>query len=218
MNAVSNVDPEGSDKAPMVKSQSSTGRLSCVTFSDVMVYPRARELRVNGRLVKINTCSFEILLMLIEADGQIVSKRDLFRRLWPKICVAETNLRVHVCKLRRALGSNAKAIKTAPNRGYVLTAPLTLSAEPIAASAIQPLEQQASSHVRAPVGTTVVITEDDKDMKAALGALMRSVRLRVEDHFALRVSENCAVSFASDGIVLNVVLGGDACGDDGTGT
>jgi DNA-binding winged helix-turn-helix (wHTH) protein len=55
----------------------------------------------------------EILLALIEADGQIVSTKELFRRLWPRTCVAETNLRVHMYKLRRALGDNASAIASA---------------------------------------------------------------------------------------------------------
>jgi len=79
----------------MASSTDSAGSF-CVRFSDVIVYPRARELHVNGKPVEINNCAFEILLMLIEADGQIVSKRDLFRRLWPRTCVAETNLRVHM--------------------------------------------------------------------------------------------------------------------------
>jgi len=98
--------------------------LRSIAFGDVVVCPRTRELRVSGQPVEISHFAFEILLMLIEADGRIVSKKDLFRRLWPSTCVVETNLRVHMYKLRRALGNDARAIKTAPNRGYWLAAPL----------------------------------------------------------------------------------------------
>lgn len=111
-----------------MKRSSDGAGLRSITFGDVVVYPRTRELRVSGQPVDISNFAFEILLTLIEADGQIVSKKDLFKRLWPSTCVVETNLRVHMYKLRRALGNHAGAIKTASNRGYWLAAPLALPA------------------------------------------------------------------------------------------
>lgn len=159
----------------------------CVSFGDVVVYPRARELHVRGKRVEVNACAFEILLTLIDADGQIVSKKDLFRRLWPRTCVAETNLRVHMYKLRRALGDNAHVIRTAPNRGYWLTAPLTRAAQPAASG-----------------GAVVLI--DDEDTRAALNALLLSLRLKVENQAAMEDCESASISVASDRIVLNLRL------------
>src|SRR5262245_29463284 len=176
MNMIHTVDAEGSGRDSMMKSPSNGVCPFCITFSDVTVYPRTREIRVSGKPVEINNCAFEILLMLIEADGQIVSKRDLFRRVWPSTCVAETNLRVHMYKLRRALGDNAKAIRTAPNRGYWLTAPLTLFPDPgtVSVPALRDPEVPAT-HVRSQAGTAVVSIDDDKDTRAALNALLRSL-------------------------------------------
>jgi DNA-binding winged helix-turn-helix (wHTH) protein len=130
VNVIHNVEVEESGNELTIKSPAHSVGSFCVTFSDVRVYPRARKLRVAGKPVEINNCAFEILLMLIEADGQIVSQRDLFRRLWPSTCVAKTNLRVQMHKLRRALRDNAEAIRTAHNRGYWLAVPITLSADP----------------------------------------------------------------------------------------
>lgn len=135
--------------------------LPIVTFGSAVVYPRARELRVSGQSVEINTCAFEILLMLIEADGRIVSKKDLFQRLWPRTCVAETNLRVHMYKLRRALGENAEAIRTEPNRGYRLTARVVPSDERPRATNI------------------VVITGEGSDIGQAMDAALQSMKWKV---------------------------------------
>jgi len=140
--------------------------LPIVTFGSAVVYPRARELRVRGQLVEINTCGFEILLMLIEADGRMVSKKDLFQRLWPRTCVAETNLRVHMYKLRRALGENAEAIKTEPNRGYRLTARVVPSEE------------------RPHATTIVVITGEGSNVGPAMDAALQSMTWKV-GNFAL---------------------------------
>ena len=160
----------------------------CISFGDVVVYPRARELHVRGERVNVNACSFEILLALIEADGQIVSTKELFRRLWPRTCVAETNLRVHMYKLRRALGDNASAIRTAPNRGYWLTPPLIRRAEPAASA------------------DAVVLIDNDKDMRAALNALLLSLRSKVERQAAMTDCESASISVTPDRIVLNLRL------------
>ena len=192
----------------MIASPTSSACSFCVGFSDVTVYPRARELRVNGNPVEINNCAFEILLLLIEADGQIVSKKDLFRRLWPGTCVGETNLRVHMYKLRRALGDYAKAIRTAPNRGYWLTAPLFQPADSGAAPVPAPRSAELSAtHVRPSAGTAVLIIDDDRDTRAALNALLRSLRTRVENHPQFRDCKNASLSVAADHIVLNMRLG-----------
>ena len=158
----------------------------CISFGDAVVYPRARELHVHGERINVNACSFEILLALIEADGQIVSTRELIRRLWPNTYVAETNLRVHMYKLRRALGDNASAIRTAPNRGYWLAPPLIRRAEPAASA------------------DAVVLINDD--MRAALKALLLSLRSKVEHQAATTDCESASISVTSDRIVLNLRL------------
>lgn len=170
----------------------STGGAACITFSDVSVYPRARKLCVRGEPVELSDFAFEILLTLIEADGKLVSKRDLFRRLWPTTCGSESNLRVHMCKLRRALGDSAATIRTAPNRGYWLTAPLNVGVE-------------VGSDPNA--GAAVMVIDDDATTRQALNALLRSLRTQLENHPALSDSTTVSLSSGVDHIVVKLSPG-----------
>lgn len=80
--------------------------------------------------------AFEILLALIEARGDLVSREDLFARVWGRVHVDDGTLRAHVSKLRNALGrtqGGASLIRTESGRGYRLAAPITLEAHPSAA-------------------------------------------------------------------------------------
>ena len=185
---------------------SSRDGASCITFSNVMVYPRARELRVNGELVEINSCAFEILLMLIEADGRIVLKKELFRRLWPNTCVGEANLRVHMYKLRKALGEDAKVIKTAPNRGYWLTAPLTVSTDPGMVCPARQDRGTPETMEQEPHGTSVIVIDDDEETRAALNALLQSLRRKMKKQPPLRKFAGASLRLHSDHIVLNLRL------------
>jgi len=207
MNAIPRVDAGESGREPTVMGPSSRDGASCITFSNVMVYPRARELRVNGELVEINSCAFEILLMLIEADGRIVLKKELFRRLWPNTCVGDANLRVHMYKLRKALGEDAKVIKTAPNRGYWLTAPLTVSTDP--GMVCPPARQDRGTPEtleQEPHGTSVIVIDDDEETRAALNALLQSLRRKMKKQPPLRKFAGASLRLHSDHIVLNLRL------------
>jgi len=175
MSAIVPVDPEASGSEPKFNSLSGGMAPLCVTFGSAAVYPRARELRVNGELVEIYNCAFEILLMLIEANGQIVPKKELFRRVWPNTCVVETNLRVHLYKLRKALGENGKAIKTVNNRGYLLTARVMVRHGEWRDRAAEHRElPEATSVRRSRAGAVVIIIDKGNDVRAALNALLRS--------------------------------------------
>ena len=68
--------------------------------------------------IALGTRAFELLLALVEADGALVSKQQLYARIWPGIVVAEENLKVQVFALRRALGEDRDFIRTEVGRGY----------------------------------------------------------------------------------------------------
>ncbi len=74
--------------------------------------------------------AWQILLMLAEAGGRLVS-HDTFRtRLWPNIVVEDRTLTVHMSTLRKALGDgSANLIETVSREGYRLAAPVRLLAE-----------------------------------------------------------------------------------------
>lgn len=46
----------------------------------------------DGAPVELGTRAFDLLLILLEADGSLVTKEELMSRVWPGIVVAEENL------------------------------------------------------------------------------------------------------------------------------
>src|SRR5262252_6297502 len=65
-------------------------------FGRFRVLLRRRQLLADGVPVELGTRAFDLLLALLEADGSLVAKEELMRRVWPGIVVAEENLRVQV--------------------------------------------------------------------------------------------------------------------------
>jgi DNA-binding winged helix-turn-helix (wHTH) protein len=79
-----------------------------------------RPLRMGGR-------ALDILQVLIERAGTVVSKEELIARVWPTSVVEDINLRVHIAALRRALGDGVQGqryIVNVPQRGYRFVAPV----------------------------------------------------------------------------------------------
>jgi DNA-binding winged helix-turn-helix (wHTH) protein len=99
-----------------------------IRFGRFGVLRRQRQLIADGVPVQLGTRAFDILLVLLEADGALVTKDELFRRVWPGIVVAEANLKVQISALRRALGEHRGYIRTDFGRGYRFTAPVSLPA------------------------------------------------------------------------------------------
>ena len=81
-------------------------------------YPTERRLCANGRPVEIGARAFDLLLVLAEHAGRLVTKATLLERVWPRLVVDENNLPAQIAGLRRILG--AGAIRTVPGFGYRL--------------------------------------------------------------------------------------------------
>src|SRR3954466_3517580 len=74
----------------------------------------------DGRPVPLAPKVVETLLVLVESGGNLVTKDELMRRLWPNTFVEESNLTQNIFVLRRALNESASYIETVPRRGYRL--------------------------------------------------------------------------------------------------
>jgi DNA-binding winged helix-turn-helix (wHTH) protein len=90
-------------------------------FGRFRVLLRRRQLLADGVQVEIGTRAFDLLLVLLEADGSLVTKEELLSRVWPGIVVTEENIKVHVFALRKALGADRDLIRTEFGRGYRFT-------------------------------------------------------------------------------------------------
>ena len=83
-------------------------------------------LCAGGKPVEIGARAFDVLLVLVEHHGRLVTKATLFERVWPRLVVDENNIPTQIASLRRVLG--AGAIRTVPGFGYRLDS--TRSIEP----------------------------------------------------------------------------------------
>src|ERR1700736_2116371 len=91
-------------------------------FGRFRVLLRQRQLLADGVPIELGTRAFDLLLVLLEADGSLVTKEELLSRVWPGIVVADENLKVQISALRKALGEDRDFIRTEFGRGYRFTA------------------------------------------------------------------------------------------------
>src|SRR5262245_5258202 len=90
------------------------------------LYPGERQLLAEGRPVELGARAFDLLLVLVENAGRLVTKATLLERVWPRLVVDENNLPAQIAALRRVLG--AGAISTVPRFGYRLDLAVTAAA------------------------------------------------------------------------------------------
>jgi DNA-binding winged helix-turn-helix (wHTH) protein len=92
-----------------------------IGFRRFHVLLRRRQLLADGVPVDLGTRAFDLLLVLLEADGSLVTKEELMSRVWPGIVVSQENTRLQVSVLRKALGADRDVIHTEVGRGYRFT-------------------------------------------------------------------------------------------------
>ena len=97
------------------------------------------ELRRQGLRVKLNTQPFQVLLMLLARPGELLTREEISRELWPDGTFVDYEHGVNsaVNRIREALGDTAASprfVETLARRGYRFVAPVErISAEPITA-------------------------------------------------------------------------------------
>ena len=89
-------------------------------FGDFRLDAKNRVLRLGDEPIALTPKAFEVLLLLIQHSGQLVSKDELMRTIWPDSFVEESNLTQTVFMLRKALGETPEQryILTIQGRGY----------------------------------------------------------------------------------------------------
>lgn len=96
-------------------------------FGRYRLLVRERLLLKDDTPVRVGSRAFDLLLALVERDGQTVARQELFDRVWPDVIVAKVNLRVHVAGLRKLLGDGQdgnRFIVSVAGRGYSFVAPV----------------------------------------------------------------------------------------------
>jgi Tol biopolymer transport system component/DNA-binding winged helix-turn-helix (wHTH) protein len=104
---------------------------SVVRFGSFEADLLSGELRKSGIRLKIQDRPFQILSILLEQPGQVVTREQLQKRLWPEDTFVdfEHGLNTAINKLRDALSDqadNPRFIETLPKRGYRFIAPVSI--------------------------------------------------------------------------------------------
>jgi len=100
-----------------------------IQFGTFEVDLRAGELRRNGSKVKLQEQPFQVLTLLLAQPGEVVSREDIQRRLWPVETFVDFDhsLNAAIRRLRDALGDSAenpRFVETVARRGYRFVAPV----------------------------------------------------------------------------------------------
>ena len=106
------------------------------SFASFRLLRDQRLLLKGDKPVRLGGRAHEILAALLEHPGEVVTKEELFARVWPKQFVEEGNLKFHVAGLRKALGDGqdgARFITNIPGRGYCFVAPVQSSEQKLPA-------------------------------------------------------------------------------------
>jgi DNA-binding winged helix-turn-helix (wHTH) protein/tetratricopeptide (TPR) repeat protein len=90
-------------------------------FGPFRVDARERQLTRDGAVVPLRPKVFDILLMLVQNSGHILTKDDVMKNVWSNTAVEEGNISRTISTLREALGEGPREhqyIETIPWRGY----------------------------------------------------------------------------------------------------
>lgn len=118
-----------------------------------------RLLLAGGQKVRIGSRVMDVLLILVEASGCLVSKEELTARAWAGTTVEEGALRVSISLLRKALGegSGERYVVNVPGRGYAFVAPVSFLEEDPPHEAARPPSGSLARGTWVPVGRDAII-------------------------------------------------------------
>src|SRR5262249_35285764 len=120
-----------------------------VRFGVFEVDLRSREVRREGRKVALQEKPFQVLAMLLDHPGEVVTRDELQQQLWSGAVFVdfERGLNTAIKKVRLALddtAENPRFVETLPKRGYRFIAPVTVPPVPAASSPEPPRARRSS--------------------------------------------------------------------------
>jgi predicted ATPase/DNA-binding winged helix-turn-helix (wHTH) protein len=101
-----------------------------ISFGPFRLFAAERLLKNADEPVQLGGRALDILIRLVERAGEVVTHKQLISQVWRDVIVEESNLRVHIAGLRKALGDghdDARYVVNVPGRGYCFATPVTRS-------------------------------------------------------------------------------------------
>src|SRR5277367_5633441 len=145
-------------------------------FGPFVLLPSERILLEGGQALRIGDRALEILMLLLQRAGQVVTKKELIAHAWPNTVVEATNLRVNIAALRRVLRDGEppnRFIVNVVGQGYVFVAEIHAEDGNDPPKAAQALKAPHKHHLPKPLPRLIGRTADI----STLAALVRTHRL-----------------------------------------
>jgi TolB-like protein/DNA-binding winged helix-turn-helix (wHTH) protein/Tfp pilus assembly protein PilF len=177
-----------------------------IRFGDFELDLQAEELRKGGTRVKIQEQPSQVLLALVSRRGELVTRDELSRQLWPTDTFVdfETGLNRSIAKLREVLGDSPEApryIKTVPRKGYRFIAPIEPASGP---------RSEETTVLQTPARASA---ENKRWLKAAL--VLTGIFLAFAAYWTARVVRGFSSSVPHERIMLAVLPFENLTGDPG---
>lgn len=137
---------------PQKKSKENPKTLASTPISNRVYYfgsfclnEAEQQLLRNGEPIRLSPKAFDVLLVLIQNRGSLVTKDRLLEEVWPDVFVEEANLTVNIASLRKVLAEDdaeRQCIETVPKRGYRFVAKVSAFTEILNSVAVLPFENE----------------------------------------------------------------------------
>jgi len=112
----------GRYRATTTQEETGDNPTSTLSLGGFVLNESAYSLILNGQKINLKTMEYKLLSYLMKNHGRVISKEELFRKVWEDSIVGENTLNVHVRRLREKLEcdpNNPRYIKTVWGIGYV---------------------------------------------------------------------------------------------------
>lgn len=99
-------------------------------IGELEVVRDSRQVLRGGVAVRLGSRAYDLLEVLMDANGEVIPTQEILAKVWPSTVVEENNIQVHICTLRRLLGENRHLIQTVSGRGYRMARPASALPKP----------------------------------------------------------------------------------------
>lgn len=172
---------------------------SVYSFGSYALDPSKRLVLRDGEKVPLTPKAFDVLCLLVEHGGAVVSKDRLLAAVWPDTMVEESNLAFQVSLVRKALGDRSedpRYIATVPGQGYQFIAPVEV---------VAPLSEVIIEE-RATASITMEEADDDSSRRLAPFAIASAIAVLILVAFLAHRSRQSTPAHGSKAIRTLAVL------------
>jgi len=106
-------------KAIMKRGTKTVNEESQISFKDLKINTRKKEITINGQIINFTRKEYEILLLLMKNMGHYISREEILKNIWNyDVIVTDRNVDVNIARMRKKIGEYSENIKGKSGYGY----------------------------------------------------------------------------------------------------